>query len=121
MIHQVVVLHHLVNEAGVPIPVVFRQRVGQRHMPFEIVILGRQGIEFLDVKHFPKTASPIPEGHLPIGMPLLEQLVDVTPQRSHAGAAADIDHLVLRILDEELPERARDGHSVAGFSIENVG
>ena len=60
MILQVVVVQHLMDEAGIASVVLFL-RVGQRHMPFEIVILGGQLVEVVNIEHLPLRTGAVPE------------------------------------------------------------
>jgi hypothetical protein len=46
----------------------------------------------------------------------VEEVEDVAAQRGHAGAAADVHHLALGVLGEELAVGAADPHLVALLS-----
>ena len=43
-------MDYLMDEARVTLPIVFRQRLGESQMPFEILMLGLEAIEILDVE-----------------------------------------------------------------------
>ncbi len=65
-------------------------------------------------------ARAVPEADLARGLLGFEQVREVGAQRSHAGAAADVNHLPLRGLDMEIAEGADGGDDVAGLEAEDV-
>ena len=121
MVGEIVVEEDLVDEAGVALPVIFFLRLGEREMPREVLILGRNRVEVFDVERFAKAPRPVPVGDLTLGVNASKLIEDMRAHRSHAGATADENHLIVRVLGEEFAEGARDGDFVTGLEIEDVG
>src|SRR5690606_34325202 len=67
MVLQIVFIDHVVDEAGLAGPVVFRLRIGQRDVPLEIIVLGGQLVVVLLVEHLLETAGTVPETDLALG------------------------------------------------------
>src|SRR3989344_5651810 len=121
MVLQIVLVQHVVDEAGRAVPVVFRQRIGQRQMPLEVRVLGLQLIVLFDVEGLAHGARTVPEAHLALGLQTLELIEDVRTHRRHAGTTTDEDHLGIGVLGEELTEGSVDGDLVARLEAEHVG
>ncbi len=81
---------------------------------------GSESFELVLIEHLPEAACAVPVRHLAFRFPAFEQLEDVRPQRRHARSAADVDHLVVRLFDEEVPKGAGHGHFVTGLQAEDV-
>ena len=64
MVTQILFIQHIVNEAGVTIPIVFRQSIRQGHIPSEVRMLFGQLVEIFHIEHFALGAGTIPEGNL---------------------------------------------------------
>ncbi len=90
-------------------------------MEGEVFVLTLELFELFLVEDLAHAATAVPVGDLAAALEVLEQLEDVAAQRRHARAAADVDHLGLRVLDEELAVRSGDRHLVAGLEVEDVG
>jgi hypothetical protein len=118
---EVLVVEHVVDEAGVAVPVVVRQGVGQRHMPLEILGSPRELVEVLDKNISRFERAPYQKLILALGLEPLELVEDVAAHRRHAGAAADEDHFLVGVAREELAERAGDRDLVARLQVEDVG
>ena len=120
MVLQIVVVQHLMNEAGVTVPIVLGLRFGEGDVELEVGKLLLDLAEVIHIEQFPHTATTVPIRHLAIGLEVLEQLEDVAPQRCHACPTADVDHFGISVLDKELAVGSGDRHLVSRLATENV-
>ena len=90
-------------------------------MPAKVREFFRQFVEFVRVEDFSERTRAVPVGNLALAV-LCEQFVEnLRTKRSHACAAADVDHFRIGFLvDEELAVRAGNGNFVARLETENV-
>ena len=88
---------------------------GQRDMVLEIREILFDILEVVGIEQFPTGTSTIPVGHLAICFSILEQLENMTSQWCHSCTPADVNHLCIGVLDEELTVGARDRDFVARF------
>ena len=93
-----------------------RERDGRRSW-----VTGCELVEIVLVEDLLPRSRAIPETHLASRVLGLEEVGDMRPERRHAGAAADVDHLPLRRLDVEIAEGPDGGDGVAGLQAEDVG
>ena len=112
---QVHLAENVTDESGRAGPLVLRLRIGQSNVPGEVWELLGKLVEVVGVEHLGERARAVPEADLALGVETLELIEDVRAHRSHSGAAADEDHLVLGVAGEELAERSGDGYLVAGL------
>src|SRR5690606_2037135 len=77
MILEVVLVEHVMDEAGRAGPVVLRQRIGQCQMPLEVLMLGGQFVVLLDVEGLAQRACAVPEGDLALGLDAQQLIHDV--------------------------------------------
>src|SRR5512144_2321245 len=61
VILEVVIVQHLVDEAGVPAPVVLGQRLREREVPREVRVRLRERLELVDVERFGEAPRAVPE------------------------------------------------------------
>ena len=81
---------------------------------------GREVFEEVGVEQFLPRAGAIPEGNPARGFLNFEQVREVGAQRSHARAAADVDHFLTGRLDVKITERPDNIDRVAGFEGPHV-
>ncbi len=117
---EVVLQHDLMDEAEMAGPVILRQRRGEREVESKVAVLAGQIPEVVFVEDLLPRSCAVPEADLARGLLGFEQVGEVGAQRSHAGAAADVDHLPLRRLDMEIAEGADGGDDVARLEAEDV-
>ena len=77
MIFEVVFINHVVNKAGIAVPIITRLRIGKGNVPFEVVVLGLQHIEIFYIEHLAFRAGTIPERNLTLRLQALELIEDV--------------------------------------------
>ncbi len=77
-------------------------------------------LEVIFVEDFLPGTGAVPEADLASGLLGFEQMREMGAQRSHAGAAADIDHFALGGLDMEVAEGTDSGDDVAGLEAEDI-
>ena len=82
------VVEDFVDETGVALPVVIRQRIGERHVPLEVVVRCRETVEVLHIEHLAAAARAVPERDAALRVQSLELIEDVGAHRCHTGAAA---------------------------------
>src|SRR5690554_6271 len=121
MILEVVLVEHVMDEAGRAGPVVLRQRIGQCQMPLEVLMLGGQLVVLLDVEGLAQGAGAVPEGDLALGLDAQQLIHDVRAHRRHAGTTTDEHHLRVGILGEELTEGTVYGDLVTRLQAEHIG
>src|SRR5690606_1900359 len=88
------------------LPVVLFQGFRKGDIEFEVREFPLQGLEVLDIEQLPLGTSPIPIGHLSVGLQGLEQVVEVGTHGRHSGTTAHIEHFSFGFVDEELPKRS---------------
>src|SRR5690606_26716344 len=77
MVLQVLLVQHVVDEAGKAAPVVLRLGIGQGQVPLEVGVLRRQFVVFLGVEALAKAAGAVPEGDLAVGLEPAQLVEDV--------------------------------------------
>lgn len=110
-----------VDEAGVALPMVIGQGVGEGDMEIEVRVTGGEVVKEIVVKDFLAGACSVPEGDFAFGVLGFEEVGDVGAERGHAGAAADVEHFLLGRFDMEIAEGADGGDGIAGFEVEDIG
>src|SRR5882757_7214406 len=83
-------------------------------------MLLRQLSEVFLVKDLLLRSRAVPEADLARTLLRLQKMRQVSAQRSHARAPADIDHLPLRGFDMEIPERSDGRNDISRLQAEHV-
>src|SRR5690554_7315344 len=109
------------DKAGQAFPVIARQRVRQRHVPLEVLVLAGQHVEIFYVEHFAHTTGTVPEADLALGVQALQLVEDVGAHRRHTRTTTDEHHLRIGILGEELTKRSHYGYLVTRLQVEDEG
>ena len=120
MIAEVFAAQHFVDEAGVRGPVVFGQRFGEGDMELKVLELACEVLEVFLIENFLPRASAVPKADLASGLERFEEVRKVRAQGSHAGTATEVDHFVLRFLDEEIAEGSEGLDRVAGLEVPDI-
>src|SRR6185312_13609289 len=83
-------------------------------------MLRREFLEVVRVENLLPRTRAVPEAHLAGGAIGLEQVREVSPQRRHAGSAANVDHLALGRFDVKIAEGPDRGDDVARLEVKHV-
>ncbi|CAI8245033.1 MAG: Uncharacterised protein [Flavobacteriia bacterium] len=75
----------------------------------------------LNVEQLALGTSSVPVAHLSAGLQRVEKVEDVCTKGCHSCAPTHIDHLFVRVLDEELTIRSGNGALVPWLQIEDIG
>ncbi len=89
-------------------------------MELEVRVFRRQFLEIVRVEKSLLGTGAVPITDLAGGFLVLEEVGNVSPQGSHAGAAANVNQLLAGRFDVEIPEKADGGHGIARFEAEDV-
>ena len=58
---EVLIVNDLMNKSGESAPLIIRQRIGKRGMPFKVIMLGDKAVEQVCIEQFFDTAGAVPE------------------------------------------------------------
>src|SRR5579863_3742255 len=72
-----------------------------------------QSIKVILIEKFLSGAGAIPEGHLACCFLRVEQERQVGTQRGHSGAATQIDHFLIRALDQKIAKRTSQPDTIS--------
>ena len=119
VILEIVLIKHVVNEAAITFPVIFRLWLRERQMPFKVWIFLRQLFVFLCVEGFTQRASAIPEADLARRVKAIELISEMRAHRCHARTTTDQDHFGFGFLGKKVTERTKYLNLVALLQREN--
>ena len=71
------------DEAGEAGPLVFRKRIREGEVPFEVLVLFGDLVEVVDVEGLARAARAVPERHLAVGVDAAELIEDVRAHGRH--------------------------------------
>src|SRR5690554_527710 len=108
------------DKSSRPVPVVFREWIGESNVPFKVGKLVLQFIEFIHIEHLFETPCPVPVGDLALRIESQELIPDMGTHWRHPCTTTDKYHLVVGFARKELTVGARNGNLVTGFEVENV-
>src|SRR5262249_5231279 len=105
VLFEVLISQDFMHKSCWPGPVVMRERFGKHRTKAEVAMLCCQSIKVVLIKKFLPGTGAIPEGHLTDCFLSVEQERQVRVQRGHSRAATQVDHFLVRILDQKVAER----------------
>ena len=106
MSFKMVLQNDIVNEAGLALPVVLGKWRGKGKIEGKIIVLFFKSLKEIRVKNLLPGACPIPKADPASRLFIFQQMAEMSPQRSHASAATDVDHFLVSGFDVEIAERA---------------
>src|SRR5579862_8414316 len=80
-----------------------------------------QSVEVILIEEFLPGTGTIPEGHLSGRFLRVEQERQVRAQRGHSGAATQVDHLLVCVLDQEIAKGASQLDTISSAKAVRVG
>src|SRR5690554_7410083 len=105
MLHQIIVVNHLVNKAHGTFPIVLRHWLRQSNGKGEVGKLFFDSTEMLLIENLLLRAGPVPEGYLTTAFQGMEKVEQVRAHGGHTGTTTNKHHFTVGILQEELPIR----------------